>query len=110
MNEIIDVLVSNLVPVLVTFFTALVSYVGMALKKFITAKISKEQIENIVSKTVKYVEQITKDNNLSSAEKFEEAKDKARAWLNEKNIKISDVELEILIECAVNCLHNTTQN
>lgn len=110
MNEIIDAFISNLTPVLVTFITAVLGYIGMSIKKIISDKVNKEQIENIINQTVKYVEQITKDSSLSSAEKFNEAKDKASAWLKEKGLKVSDVELEIMIECAVNCLHNTTQD
>lgn len=106
MNEILNMIVSSLVPVLVTVITGIISYIGMSLRNLITTKMTKDRIDKIVTQTVNYVEQISKNNNLSSAEKFIEAKDKAQAWLEEENLKVSNVELEILIECAVRHLQH----
>ena len=52
--------------------------------------------------TVKYVEQTCK--NASCDEKKSKALEKALEWMQEKKINVSDTELEILIESAVNCL------
>ena len=49
--------------------------------------------------TVKYIEQIYKD--VHGTEKLEKAKETMLALLEEKGIKISDVELVILLESAV---------
>ena len=66
--------------------------------KYVDTQTKKE----IVKDTVNYVEQVFKD--IHGAEKLEKAKEKALEWLNEKGIKISETELEILIESAVNGL------
>ena len=42
---------------------------------------------------------------MANKEKFQLAIDKASEWLKEKNIPVTEVELEILVESAVNGLH-----
>jgi len=50
------------------------------------------------------VEQITQGISITSENKKQKAKTKALEWLKEKKIKISNTELDILIESAVNSL------
>ena len=59
--------------------------------------------------TVKYVEQITKNVMVTNEDKLIKAKEKALEWLNSKGLKISDTELDILIESAVNGLKSTKE-
>lgn len=101
MNQLIEILLNNLLPILGTVLTAVISYIGMSIKKMIEQDAKQKQINKIVDSTVNYVEQITKDTNMTSLEKFSEAKEKALEWLHEKGIQISDTELDISIECAV---------
>ncbi len=101
MNEILSIILSNFIPILGTCIAAILGYVGMCLKKIVEDTIKQKEKEKIVTSTVYYVEQISKNDNLSSAEKFVEAKEKASSWLREKNYKFSDTELDIMIECAV---------
>ena len=95
-----EILQNYLFEILATVITAVASFIGVAIKnaytKYADTKIKKE----IVKDTVYYVEQVFKE--LHSEEKLNKAKEKALNWLNEKGIKISDTELEILIEAAVN--------
>ena len=50
-----------------------------------------------------YVEQ--KGKELTSSEKYDVALSKASVWLSEKHIKMSETELEIFIESAVQNLY-----
>lgn len=81
-------------------FTGVATWIGTIYRKYINTKQKKE----IVEATVKYVEQI--GTNLLSEEKLKKAKEKALEWLKECNLKISDTELEILIESTVNSFKN----
>ena len=109
MEEVMQVIQSNLLEILNTILVAVAAYVGVQIKaayqKYVNDKTKKE----IVGATVKYVEQICKslDVKKTSQEKFEDAKNKSLEWLNEKGIKISDTELEILIESAVNSFNES---
>lgn len=92
-----------IISLLGTILTAIGGYIGNIYKKYINDK----QKRQIVEDTVKYVEQITKDISISSENKFKKCKTKAIEWLNSKNIKFSDTELEVLIESAVNGFNNS---
>lgn len=97
-----EILQNYLFEILATIITALASFIGVSIKNAYTKYINTKTKKEIVKDTVNYVEQIYKD--IHGAEKLEKAKEKALEWLNEKGIKISDIELEILIESAVNGL------
>lgn len=103
MLEFINDNLSLILSILGTILTAIGGYIGTLYKKYINDKTKKQ----IVNDTVKYVEQITKDISISSENKLQKAKDKALEWLNSKGIKISDTELEVLIESAVNEFNKT---
>lgn len=92
-----------ILSILGTILTAIGGYIGTLYKKYINDKTKKQ----IINDTVKYVEQITKDISISSENKLKKAKDKALEWLNSKGIKISNTELEVLIESAVNEFNKT---
>lgn len=109
MNEVLQTVLNQLIPILVTMLTGVVSYLGMTIKNMIQKEAIEKEKKEIIQSTVNYVEQISKNGTLTSAEKAEEAKDKASAWLNEKKIKISPVELDILVECAVKHLTDRSQ-
>ena len=102
MSDIIKLISDNLVQILATTITAVLSYIGIRLKNIINVTYEDKEKREIVDKTVKYVEQTCKD--LSCEEKKKKAMEKSLEWLEEKKIQISDTELEILIESAVNCL------
>lgn len=95
-----------LLEIVVAILTGVASFIGVKIKdayvKYVDTKTKKE----IVEATVKYVEQLCKTSGLCSTDKKEAAKTKSLEWLNEKGIKISDTELEILIEAAVNGFNN----
>lgn len=106
MLEFINNNLNLILSILGTILTAIGGYIGTLYKKYMNDKTKKQ----IVSDTVKYVEQITKDTSISSKNKLQKAKDKTLEWLNSKGIKISDTELEVLIESAVNEFNRTKRD
>ena len=99
MKTIID----NIVPILVTFLTTILSYIGVRLKKIISEYINTKEKKEIVCLTVRYIDQIYKNTLITPEEKYKKCQEKALEWLKNKGINVSKTELEILIESSVNC-------
>lgn len=106
MNELIQ---SNLLNVIVAILTAIASWLGVTIKNAYTKYVDTKTKKEIVNATVEYVEQVCKSLEISSENKFNKAKEKALEWLSEKNLKISDIELEIMIESAVNSFNQAVR-
>jgi len=88
--------------ILMTIITALTSFVGITIKNAYTKYVDTQTKKEIVKSTVCYIEQVYYAMN--GEDKLAKAKEKALEWLNQKGLKISETELEILIESAVNGL------
>lgn len=97
-----EILQNYLLEILATVITAVASFIGIRIKNAYTKYVDTKTKKEIVKDTVNYVEQVFKD--IHGEEKLNKAKEKALEWLSEKGIKISETELEILIESAVNGL------
>ena len=91
--------------IIMGIITAVVSFVGLKIKEAYTKYVDTKTKKEIVKSTVQYVEQIYKDAH--GEEKLEKAKEKALEWLNERKIKISNTELEVLIESTVNTFNQS---
>lgn len=102
MNDIFNAISKNLIQIVFTIITGIIGYIWVRIKKMYQEYIQDKLKKEIIEKTVKYVEQTSKD--LSCKEKKNKALKKSLEWMKEKKINISDTELEILIESAVNCL------
>lgn len=104
MGIINDFLSSYGSSILYTVFTTIISFVGLKIKviyeKYVEEKIKEEIVEN----TVKYVEQLYKD--LDGVEKLKIAKENILLLLKEKSIKITELELNVLIESFCNNYKN----
>lgn len=98
-----------IMEILATIITAVASYIGVQIKKAYTKYVDTKTKKEIVDATVKYIEQIYKGVMISNEDKLIKAKEKALEWLNSKGLKISDTELDILIESAVNGLKSTNK-
>ena len=109
MKIIIELLQENLIEILATVITAVASFIGVSIKKCYTKYVDTKTKKEIVEATVKYIEQIYKGVMVSNEDKLNKAKEKALEWLNNKGLKTSDTELDILIESAVNGLKNTSK-
>lgn len=96
LNELLNAIMPYILSALATVIASVGAYLGLKVKEYLDTKEKKE----IVEKTIKYVEQVGKV--LGSKEKKELALQKASEWLELKGIKVSDVELDILIESFVN--------
>ena len=104
-----ELIQDNLIQILATIITAVASFIGVSIKKAYTKYVDTKTKKEIVDLTVKYIEQIYKGVMISNEDKLSKAKEKALEWLNSKGLKISDTELDILIESAVNGLKSTNK-
>ena len=104
-----ELIQDNLIQILATVITAVASFIGVSIKKAYTKYVDTKTKKEIVEATVKYIEQIYKGVMVSNEDKLAKAKEKALEWLNSKGLKISDTELDILIESAVNGLKSTNK-
>lgn len=104
-----ELIQNNIIEILATVITAVASFIGVSIKKAYTKYVDTKTKKEIVEATVKYIEQIYKNAMVSNEDKLIKAKEKALEWLNSKGLKISDTELEILIESAVNGLKSANK-
>jgi len=104
MNEVLNAILPHifqLVGILVGFA---ISFITLKIKNYLDNKMKNETIKVIINNTVKCVEQVYKD--IHGKEKLEKAKELVLKQLNNKGIKITNEEIEILIESAVNTMNN----
>lgn len=85
--------------ILYTVLTAIAGYLGVWAKKLIGEFITDRRKENAVKKAISLVEQVFKD--IHGEEKYEKAVEYTTKYLNEKGIKITELELRVLIESAL---------
>lgn len=95
-NEIINILM----PTLITAFGAILSYIGVRIRKIYESKVNTEEKRKIVKTCVNAVEQLYKD--LHGEEKLNKAKENIVSILNEKGLTITELELDMMIEEVVN--------
>lgn len=84
----------------IVIITTIAGAVGKWAYSYLKTKIDTDEKKKIVETTVKYVNQVYKD--LNGDEKLEKAQAAIIEQLNEKGIKITDLELRVMIESAVN--------
>lgn len=102
MSDILSAISDNLIQILGTIITGIIGYIGIRIKNIYQEFVQDKMKKEIVEKTVRYVEQTGKE--ISCDEKKSKTREKSLEWMKEKNLSVSDTELEILIESAVNCL------
>lgn len=95
LQTIITSLLDYIPEILMTIITGIGTFVFAKIKNVINTDTKK----SVAKTTVKYVEQVYKD--VHGDEKLEIAKANALEILNEKGIKITDLELTVLIESAL---------
>lgn len=98
MNEVINILM----PTLITAIGAILSYLGVRIKKLYEEKVNTDEKRKVVNTCVKAVEQIYKD--LHGEEKLNKAKENIIEILNNKGLTINELELDMMIEEVVNGL------
>lgn len=108
MLEILQDIVSTyLIPAVITAVGGFITWVVGRLKKIYEEKVKNEEVRTIVSSVVKYVERTM--TSAKGEEKFNEALKQVSEWLGSKGIEISETEMKLLIESAVNELPKTNK-
>lgn len=108
MMDILQEIVSTyLIPAVITALGGFISWVVAKIKKIYEEKVKNEEIRNIVHNVVKYVERTM--TSAKGEEKFNEALKQVSDWLGTKGIEISETEMKLLIESAVNDLPKTNK-
>ncbi len=97
---ILEEILNQLVPVIISAGVAIISAVGIMIKNAITKAADTDVKKKLVETTVKYIEQVYKD--VHGQEKLEIAMQKAEQLFKEKGINIGQTELEMMIEEVVN--------
>lgn len=96
----LEILQPYLLEIIVAILTGIASFIGSRIKKLYEEKVNTETKEKVVKTVVNAVEQVYK--NLSGKDKLEICIENATELLNEKGIKISELELRLIIEAVVN--------
>ena len=85
--------------ILYAALTAIAGFLGAQIKKRVDRVTADEEKRKAVETCVKAVEQMYRD--LSGSEKLEKAKENILAILQSKDIAISEIEMDMLIEACV---------
>ena len=85
--------------ILYLLLTTIAGYIGIVVKNLYTRYINDKTKQAVAKTAVQFVEQVYKD--LHGEEKLNEALKAASEMLAEKGIKVSDLEMRVLIEAAV---------
>lgn len=102
MNELLQAITPILLALLVAIIGYLAKIAGIQVQRVADKYAIKAKLDankTIVDLAVKYVQQVF--NEADNKTKYNEAKNKALEILSEKGIKITDAELNILIEASV---------
>ncbi|ARM67716.1 hypothetical protein LW81_146 [Lactococcus phage LW81] len=102
MNELVQAITPILLALLVAIIGYLAKIAGIQVQRVADKYAIKAKLDankTIVDLAVKYVQQVF--NEADNQTKYNEAKNKALEILSEKGIKITDAELNMLIEASV---------
>jgi len=78
--------------------STIVTYISIKVKNLYQKRLTMETKKEVAKSVVEMVEQIANKYNWSSAEKYDKAKTTIIELLANEGIKITDIELEVLIE------------
>lgn len=90
----------ELIAIIMTIFTAVLTYLGSEIKRIYESKTTEEKKRSTVKTVVHAIEQLHAD--LPGEEKLQKAKDNICILLEESNIQCSELEIELLIEEELN--------
>jgi LL-H family phage holin len=105
MNDFVNIV---LVPVLGTVITAIVGYLGLKIKSLLEKWTQDKMMRDAAETCVRAVEQLYKD--LHGAEKFQVCVNNLTEMLVEKGIHVTDLEIKMLVESAVQKLNEAVQD
>lgn len=107
MNYILEFLKQYGFEFLSTITLALIGFIGARIRAIYENHVKDKEKRQVVKDCVKMVEQVYKD--IHGAEKLEKAKESILTILGEKGIVISELEMDVLIEAAVQELNKTKE-
>lgn len=102
MEEIFTFLINNGLQLLYLILTTLVSYLTIKIKGVYNKYVDDEMKKSVAEICVKACEQLYDGN--SSTEKYQMAEENIKKILKSKNIKMSDLEIQMMIESFCNTL------
>ena len=85
--------------IIYTVLTAIAGYVAIVVKNLVTKYINDKTKKDVAKTVVQAVEQIYKD--LNGSERLSKAIESASEMLADKGIKVTEIELRMLLESAV---------
>nr|DAK38271.1 MAG TPA: holin [Caudoviricetes sp.] len=106
--EIVNSLIHTLMPYVITIVGALAGYVAVSIKNKLDEKLNTDTKRTIAKQTVQYVQQVYQ--TLNGPEKLDKAINTFTELLNEKGIKVTEVETRVLIESAVKSFKDSWEN
>lgn len=104
MSQFIELLQPNLIEIVTTVAIAILSFLGLKIKKLIEGIIIDETKRKCVKSVVNAVNKLYRD--LGGAEKLIKAQENIEEMLKEKGITITELEMRILIEEVCNLKEN----
>lgn len=107
MNYILEFLKQYGFEIVFTIFSAVLAFIGTRIRSIYEDHVKSKEKRQVVKDCVLMVEQIYTD--IHGKEKFEKAKESIISILNEKGIPITDLEMDVLIEAAVQELNKTRE-
>jgi hypothetical protein len=105
MNDFVNIVLE---PVLVSAITAIVGYLGVTIKSLLEKWTQDKMMRDAAETCVRAVEQLYKD--LHGAEKFQVCVNNLTEMLEEKGIHVTDLEIKMLVESAVQKLNEAVQD
>lgn len=107
MNYVLEFLKQYGFEIVFTIFSAVLAFMGTRIRAIYEEHINTKEKRQVVKDCVLMVEQVYKD--IHGKEKFDKAKESIISILNEKGIAITDLEMDVLIEAAVQELNKTKE-
>lgn len=104
MNDFVNIVI---VPIVGTAITAVVGFIGLQLKAVIERWTQDKMMRDAAETCVRAVEQLYKD--LHGAEKFQVCVNNLTEMLAGKGIHVTDLEIKMLVESAVQKLNEAVQ-
>lgn len=95
-------ILKELTPAIISIATVILTFVARWLGAKFAKILDTQAKRDVVEATVKYVEQVAKSVGLDAEGKKALAVAKASEWLKQKGLPVSEVELDVMIEAAVN--------
>lgn len=99
MEEIINLIASNLSEIIITALVGVISYVLTTIGSKVKNWLDDQRVANFAEDTIKCINQAYE--TLTNEEKYEKAKNDILDWISNEGLHITESKLKIVIESAV---------